>query len=153
MAKRHESTAYRLVWKSEEFQELFEEVASETMADLMLDAEKASKSRLYPGHGVDTGTMRNRTHVAAQGHNWAGEHIDPIDGGGPNLGGKRVRPTRQSGGRAHGALVLELGCGQDYTIFYHQHHDPFIRIPWERANKRLLGAIDEAWAKVQGSLT
>ena len=54
------------------------------MTDLMLDAEKASRSRLYPGHGVDTGTMRNRTHIAAQGHNWSGEHIDPVDGGGPD---------------------------------------------------------------------
>lgn len=152
MAKVQQSSAYRLVWKSEEFQELFEEVASETMTDLMLDAEKASRSRLYPGHGVDTGTMRNRTHIAAQGHNWSGEHIDPVDGGGPDLGGKRVAPKRQSGGRAHGALVLELGCGQEYTIFYHQHQDAFIRIPWERANKLLLGAIDEAWAKAERAL-
>jgi len=146
MPKRKNVTAWRLVMNSKQILADAEDATSEAMADVLLEAEKNAKDRLQPGQGVDTGTMKRRTHVAEQGYDWAGDHVEPASGT-AELGGQRVLPTRQKGGRANNALVLELGCGQNYTIYYHAQHDPFLRQAWEEASQELPGQVALEMAK------
>lgn len=146
MAKRHGVAAYRLVWNDTNVVGEALRLATEAMADLMLRAEKEAKDSLRPGFGVDTGTMQDGIHVAEQGYNWQGDHHEPSENH-PVRGGVRVMPTLQSGGRAHGAHVLELGSGQNYAIYFHQKHYPFLRVPWERAMGELKGEVEKRWRR------
>ena len=146
MAKRHKLTAFRLVWQGKEVAAEAKMLAERVMARLMFRAEKESKVSLYPGRGVDTKTMKDGIHVAEQGYNWAGDHTEPAASH-PVRGGVEVMPTIQSGGRAHGASVLELGSGQTYAIFFHQKHYPFLRIPWEKAMEEFKAMTEAEWRK------
>lgn len=98
-----------------------------------------ARARLYPGHGVDTGTMKKRTHVAKPGNDWNGEHVEPHVGA-PGIPNRWLLPTKLRNNYA-----LELGCGQNYTIYYHQKKDAFLRIPFEDAMADFLRLVEYAW--------
>lgn len=134
-------SASRLVWNGNAVSEKAETLAKRVMVKLMVKAEKESKRRLKPGRGVETSTMRNRTHVAPGGHGWSSEHIEPVAGGGPDLAsGGDIEPSK-----IRGKWSLELGCGQRYAIFYHQKHDAFIRIPFGLAMKTFKEKVNAEW--------
>src|SRR4051812_25061080 len=84
--------------------------AGVVMASQMFAAEMAAKASLSPGHGVDTGSMKRRTHVAEPGYPWAEDHVEPTENTAP-LGNIIVLPSMM-----RGKIALELGCGQNYTI-------------------------------------
>lgn len=142
MAKRHHVTAWRITWRDKEIAAEIEAHIKPIFSQVMLDAEREAKASLMPGRGVDSGTMKKRTHVAQGGHDWDSEHIDPIPGGGSDLGGQLVEPNKVPTGRAYGRLVLELGCGQKYAVYFHQRVFPFLRQAWQRANARLPQEIE-----------
>jgi hypothetical protein len=113
--------------------------AGVVMASTMLEAEQVAKASLTPGHGVDTGSMQRMTHVALPMHDWQGE-AQKASASTPELGGKLVIP-----GKYRGKLSLELGCGQDYTVYYHQLHHPFLRIAFENAMSKFRTRVEGAW--------
>lgn len=109
------------------------------MAAVMLEAEQAAKASLTPAQGIDTGSMQRMTHVALPMHDWNAES-QPASAGTPELGGKLVIP-----GKYRGKLSLELGCGQAYTVYYHQLHHPFLRIAFENAMAKFHDRVEGAW--------
>lgn len=126
MSRRSRTKNYQLTWYGDENKSAIADAIAEGLADLMLEAELQAKARLYPSHGYDTGSMQRATHVAKKGYKWQNDH-QPAGPGTPERGGVRVLPTSEGGSR----MSIELGCGQDYTIFYHQKYDPFLMIAYE----------------------
>jgi hypothetical protein len=136
-------TAWRVEWKGDEVDKEAIELTRQVMGEMMLNAERAAKARLWsPKHGVDTSTMKNRTHVSQFRFAWASEHIEPVEGGGVDLGGKVVLPNLIGK-----KLSLELGCGQDYTIYYHQKYDRFLRIPFDEWTAKIKTEVEQVWAQ------
>lgn len=105
---------WKFKWEGPRIVELSMDAIMDIMSDAGLDAEGNSKRELYKGHGVVTGTLRRSIHAAPYGYGWAG------DSGGGEMGGRRVRPTRQ-GHR----VVLEVGTGLGYAMPVHQGHHSF----------------------------
>jgi len=116
------SVSYRLEWRGSQVAAVVTDAISVAMAKSFLIGEQVAKGALVPGHGYDTGTMQRGTHVAAKGYPWPADNVEPAPGS-PERGGHLVMPT-QSG--PQGVLALELGCGQEYTIYYHSNHDDFL---------------------------
>lgn len=134
-------SAYRMNWLGGAVQEKAETVAKSVMLKRMRAAEEESKKRLYPNHGVETSTMKHRVHIAPGGFKWATEHIEPVAGGGPELRSKANLSPSWIGN----AYILELGVGQKYAIFYHQKHDPFLRIPFDKAMRGFKSEVEREW--------
>lgn len=133
------SARYRLSWKGEEVLMRCTYGAGVVMAAQMFAAETDAKNSLVPGQGVDTGTMQRRTHVAPPGYDWPSDNVEAT----PNtsaLGGKIVLPDMRDG-----RLALELGCGQDYTIYFHQDVYPYLRLAHEKAMANFKKKVEEIW--------
>jgi len=130
------TTAVR--WNGDFVGQRMEEIAIEVMGSMMLDARIAATNRLWPGSGVDTGTMKARTHVAPGGYNWIAENIKPSVGTaaiGDDLVPSVIR----------GKYALEVGVGQKYAIFYHQKRDPFIRVAVDRVMRGFKKEVQQRW--------
>lgn len=135
------TAGYKLVWKGEDVYRKATADAGFIMGKLMLVGEQLAKSRLYPHHGVDTSTMHNRVHVDDANHDFSSEHIEPVDGGGPVLGGQLKIPEWDGRSR----LRLVLGSPQDYSIYYHQKHDPFLLIGFQEAMRAYKAELQKTW--------
>ena len=131
---------YRLAWKGDELLMQATHGAGVVMAAQLFAAEQNAKADLYPGHEYDTGTMQRRTHVAQPKYNWDADHVEPTSTT-EELGGKIVLPDFVRGKK----LALELGCGQKYTIFYHQMYYPFLRIHFEKAMVDFKSKVEDVW--------
>lgn len=132
-------TAYRLNWQGDKVYSDAVDLAIHTQAELMYQAGLNARARLVPGHGYDTGTMKRRTHVAKPGYNW-NEHV-PASPSAPGIPHRYLLPEIVRGE----VYALELGCGQEYTIYYHQKHDPFLRIAFEDALKNFYTLVINRW--------
>jgi hypothetical protein len=111
-----------LDWRGETVAEAITAAISAAMATSFLLGEEVAKGVLVPGHGYDTGTMQRGTHVAAPGYPWPADNVEASPSS-PERGGQRVEPLQRG---PQGVLALELGCGQDYAIYYHQEYDDFL---------------------------
>lgn len=142
--QKYKGVGYRLSWRGNDLAKDCVDAANEVHALLLLEAEQRSKNYLYPGNGVKTGTMKRGIHVAEPGFDWDKEDIPPSENT-PERGGKLVMPKLKN--RKWG---LELGVGVYYSIFYHEIHYPFLRVPWELAMKDFKELVDEEWRVVVG---
>jgi len=129
-----------LNWKGDQVLKNATDIAIHIQADLIYQAGYDARNRLWPGHGVDTGTMKRRTHSAKPGYNWS-EHV-PASTNAPGIPHRYILPEL-----LRGKYSLELGCGQEYTIYYHQKKDPFLRIPFEEAMSNFLQLVEKAWGR------
>jgi hypothetical protein len=132
-------TGFRLNWKGDKVFKDAEFLAIRTMAELIYLAGLNSRARLRPGHGYDTGTMQRRTHSAKPMYNW-NEHV-PASPTAPGVPHRYILPEIVRGR----LWALELGCGQEYAIFYHRKHDAFLRIPFEDAMKNFKTLVINRW--------
>lgn len=98
----------KLVWRGAEVLRQAETLMGEALGSVALEIESEAKRELYPGHGVDTGTLQRSIHVATPGYNWAGDNVKPSERS-PERGGRRVN-----------GLVLIVGSGMDYALAVHQ---------------------------------
>ena len=101
---------------------VLEEVARRAEAMLVrfaLAAETGAKAELYPGHGVQTGTLRRSIHVSAPGYPWGGDDAPPGEGT-PERGGRSVKPERRGK-----TLVVQLGSGLRYALPVEKGHHSF----------------------------
>lgn len=132
-------TAFRLNWQGDKVLADAEHLATRTQAELMYLAGLNARERLFPGHGYDTGTMKRRTHTAKPGYNWQ-EHVEATPSS-PGIAHRYIIPEIVRGR----VWALELGCGQNYAIYYHQKHDAFLRIPFEDAMKNFYTLVINRW--------
>jgi len=103
-------------WRGEEVLQKATIAASGGLAEFGLEAEKAAKQELYPGHGYLTGTLQRSTHVATPGYSWLSDNVEPSESS-PERGGQLAVP-----GRVGNKLALELGSGMRYAVPVHQGH-------------------------------
>ncbi len=86
------------------------------LTEFGLRCETAAKRRLYPGHGVETSTLRRSIHSAVPGYSWQDDNVSPSQST-PERGGQEAKPAEHNG-----KLTLELGSGLEYALPVHQGH-------------------------------
>lgn len=129
-----------MAWRGKEVKEELIDILAESLVDFDLAFEKSAKDELWPGKGVDTGSMQNSVHAAPVTYNFPADHSYPD---GPERGGQRFKPTLR-GNRIEAAV----GSGQKYAIFYHQPGTtrswgghPFIVNAFERTKLLMAGFV------------
>lgn len=125
-------------WNGDFVGNRMEEIAKQVMWERMRIAKIDAVNRLYLGHGVETGTMKSRVHIAPGGYNWAKDHIEPRRGAPPLYDDSDPVKLR-------GKWTLELGSGQKYALYYHQKFDQFLRIPFDAAMKGFKKEVMQTW--------
>ncbi len=113
-----------LKWNGNEVRRDALKGVSAAMTEFGLRCETAAKSRLQPGHGVITGTLRRSIHSAVPGYSWQGDNV----ANGPERGGQEAEPVEKNG-----KLTLELGSGMEYALAIHQG--------WELGYKKTRGSF------------
>lgn len=109
----------RFNWRDKDVESQVEENLKDALGELGLMAETEAKRELYPGHGVETGTLRRSIHAAEPGYDWRGDNVAPSSGA-PERGGRRVR-----GAKRGDRIVVEVGSGMEYAVYVHQGHRSF----------------------------
>ncbi len=101
-----------LRWRTREVKAEVSQTIAESMVEWLSGVEQDAKNSLYPGHGVDTGSMKRSIHAADDHYNWPADHEYP---NGPERGGMVFKPTI-----TEKAVIATIGSGQGYAIFSHQ---------------------------------
>lgn len=129
-----------MAWRGKEVLKELTEILSESLVDYDLEFERAAKNELWPGRGVDTGSMQSSVHAAPATYNYPGDHSYPD---GPERGGRRFQPTLREK-----RIEAAVGSGQNYAIFYHQPGatrswggHPFIVNAFERTKSLMAGIV------------
>ncbi len=92
------------------------EVLSDALVEITMLGERKAKEQLYPGHGVDTGTLKRSIHSASPDYSWPSDDVKPAPGT-PERGGKKFTP------KVIGKLLMgAFGSGLSYAIYPHQGH-------------------------------
>lgn len=132
-------TAYRLTWLADQVEENAKKQLLKALLKILKRVERESKARLYYGHGLETGTMKRSVHFAKKGYPWASDHVEPSYTS-PERGNRPIHLDFVGT-----KVYVEFGSGQHYTIFYHQMHDQFLRIPWESGMNDFRREVEATW--------
>ncbi len=102
----------RVDWYGGRVLSLFERAERRTLTRVGTNVQDEAKIRLYPGHGYDTGTLQRSIHAATPGYDWEGDNV-PRSPFTPERGIEDAQPARVAGG----ALAIQIGSGQDYSLW------------------------------------
>lgn len=126
----------KLNWKGETFLRDATRALAEANGEIALAIETEAKRELYPGHGVDSGTLKRSIHVAQPGYNWARDNVKPSPRS-PERGGRLIR-----------GLDLTVGSGMVYALAVHQGKGNFTGYHYlTRALERVLPRRERILAK------
>lgn len=75
---------------------------------------KGAKTKLYPGHGYLTGTLKRSIHAADPDYDWGRDNVEP-SGSTPERGSHPYEPVKD------GTLLMSaVGSGMRYALPVHQ---------------------------------
>ena len=127
-----------LSWFGDFVGDVAEQIALNVMKEKMRQVKTDALLRLYLNHGVATGTMKARVHVAPGCYNWSADHLEPQENAPALHDDYTPRKMR-------GKWALEIGSGQKYALSYHQNYDPFLRIPFEQHMRGFKSEVGRQW--------
>lgn len=99
---------WKLKWEGDKVLEIADEAIRGVVSDIGLSVEGDSKTELYKGHGVITGTLRRSIHAAPPSHDFSGE------------GASNPSPEK-----IDGKWTIAVGSGLTYAMPVHQGHHSF----------------------------
>lgn len=109
----------KLNWQGKQLLKKLASGLSDGLVEFDHEVAEAAKAQLWPGHGVETRTLKRSIHGAAPDYNWRGDNVTPSDKS-PERG-RRPFKAKVIGNKIMGVV----GSGMVYAMAIHQGFESF----------------------------